>query len=63
MDDRRERHRQPRYRKRSKDGKVVVLEFDASGLVVRETYYTPDRAWVTKIVEDASDQSPKHDSD
>jgi hypothetical protein len=62
MDDRRQRHRHLRHGKRLKDGKVVVLEFDAAGRVVRETHYTPDRAWVTKIVEDAPDSGPVQDS-
>jgi hypothetical protein len=38
------------------NGTVVVTEYDATGQIVRETYYTADEAWVTKIVEHGSEQ-------
>ena len=57
MDDRRVRPRHLRQGKRLSNGTVVVAEYDDSGRLVRETHYTPDRAWVTKIVDRGSDES------
>jgi hypothetical protein len=62
MNDRRERPRHLRQGKRLSDGTVVVSEYDASGRLLRETYYTPDTAWVTKIVEAGSDESDSPDA-
>ncbi|MDQ2983323.1 MAG: hypothetical protein M3R70_05300 [Actinomycetota bacterium] len=62
IDDRRGRHRRLRQGKRLTDGTVVVLDYDASGCVVRETHYTPDKAWVRKVVERGSDQRRTPDS-
>jgi YD repeat-containing protein len=45
-----------RRAKRMSNGTVVMTEYDAAGRIVRETYYTADEAWVTKIVEGASEQ-------
>jgi YD repeat-containing protein len=56
MNDRRERPRRLRQGKRLSSGTVVVSEYDAFGRLVRETHYTPDTAWVTKIVEGGSDE-------
>jgi len=50
------RPRHLRRGKRLSNGTVVVAEYDASGRLVRETHYTPDKAWVTKIVEPGSDE-------
>jgi hypothetical protein len=52
-DDRRERPRRLRDRTRLRGGGVVVTEYDGSGRAVRETHYTADEAWVTKVVERA----------
>jgi hypothetical protein len=38
-------------RQRLSDGTIVVPEHDEAGQIVRETYYTPDGAWVRAIVE------------
>jgi hypothetical protein len=54
---RRVRPRHLRPGKRLSNSTVVVAEYDASGRLIRETHYTPDRAWVTKIVEAESDDS------
>lgn len=62
MSDRRERPRHLRQGKRLSNGTVVVSEYDASGRLVRETHYTPDTAWVTKIVEGASDEPDSPDA-
>jgi len=59
--DRRERPRHLRQGKRLSNGTVVVTEYDASGRLVRETYYTADRAWVTKIVEGGSEERHSRD--
>jgi YD repeat-containing protein len=59
--DRRERPRHLRQGKRLRNGTVVVTEYDASGRVLRETHYTADEAWVTKIVEGGSDQGRSDD--
>ena len=56
MDDRRVRSRHLRQGKRLSNGTVVVAEYDDSGRLLRETHYTPDRAWVTKIVDRGTDQ-------
>jgi hypothetical protein len=56
MDDRRVRSRHLRQGKRLSNGTVVVAEYDDSGRLLRETHYTPDRAWVTKIVDRSTDQ-------
>ena len=56
LGDRRERPRPVRRAKRMSNGTVVMTEYDAAGRIVRETYYTADEAWVTKIVEGASEQ-------
>jgi YD repeat-containing protein len=56
MDDRRVRPRHLPQGKRLSNGTVVVAEYDDSGRLVRETHYTPDRAWVTKIVDRGSDE-------
>jgi hypothetical protein len=55
--DRWERPQQARRAKRLSNGTVVVAEYDASGAVVRETYYTGDEAWITKIVDYRMDQA------
>lgn len=36
---------------RLSDGTIVVVDQDEDGQVIRETYYTPDRAWVRAVVE------------
>lgn len=62
MNDRRERPRHLRQGKRLSNGTVVVAEYDASGRLVRETHYTADKAWVTKIVEGGSDERHSPDA-
>jgi hypothetical protein len=62
MSDRRERPRHLREGKRLSNGTVVVSEYDASGRLLRETHYTPDAAWVTKIVEAGSDEPDSSDA-
>ena len=57
MNDRRERPRHLRQGKRLSNGTVVVTEYDVSGRLVRETHYTSDKAWVTKIVEGRSEET------
>jgi YD repeat-containing protein len=59
MNDRRERPRHLRQGKRLSNGTVVVTEYDASGRLVRETHYTPDMAWVKKILEGESSSKPR----
>jgi hypothetical protein len=50
-EERRRRLRRLPQANRLRGGGVVVTEYDASGRRIRETYYTADRAWVTRIVE------------
>jgi YD repeat-containing protein len=57
MNHRRERPQHVRQGKRLSNGTVVVTEYDASGRLVRETHYTSDKAWVTKIVEAGSEET------
>lgn len=61
MNDR-ERPRPLRQGKRLSNGTVVVTEYDASGRLVRETHYTSDKAWVTKIVEGGSEETDSPDA-
>ncbi len=63
MNDRRGRPRHLRQGKRLSNGTVVVTEYDASGQLVRNTYYyTTDEALVTKIVEGGSDERHSPDA-
>jgi hypothetical protein len=55
-EERRERPRRLRQSERLSGGGVVVIEYDAAGRRIRETYYTADEAWVTKIVECGPDE-------
>jgi hypothetical protein len=50
-----------RRARRMSNGTVVVAEYDATGEIVRETYYTGDEAWVTKIVERGPAQPDSRD--
>jgi hypothetical protein len=61
MGDDRERPRRMRRARRMSNGTVVVAEYDATGEIVRETYYTGDEAWVTKIVERGPAQPDSRD--
>jgi hypothetical protein len=61
MGDRWERPRPARRAQRMSNGTVVVTEYDEAGEVIRQTYYTGDEAWVTKIVERGSNQLDTRD--
>ena len=62
MNDRRERPRHLRQGRRLSNGTIVVAEYDTSARLVRETHYTADKAWVTKIVEGGSDEPDSPDA-
>jgi YD repeat-containing protein len=62
INHRRERRRHLRQGKRLSNGTVVVTEYDASGRLVRETHYTSDKAWVTKIIEGGSKETDLPDA-
>jgi hypothetical protein len=44
-----------RTRGRLRDGTIVVVEHDDEAELIRETYLTPDGAWVRAIFEYADD--------
>jgi hypothetical protein len=44
-----------KMRARLRDGTIVVVERDEEAEVIRETYLTPDGAWVRAIFEYADD--------
>ena len=54
--------RLPRHRRRGErlnNGTVVVTEYDASGQLVRSTYfYSTDEGLLEKIIEGGSDERP-----
>jgi hypothetical protein len=57
MNDRQERPQHPRRAKRLSNGTIVVTEYEASGALVRETYYYgADDALLAKIVDGEPDQ-------
>lgn len=53
----------PRHKRRSErlnNGTVVVTEYDASGQLLRSTYYyTSDEALAAKIFKGGSDETPR----
>jgi hypothetical protein len=64
MGDRRERPRHQRQATRLRNGTIVVAEYDASGVTIRETYYyTADEDLVATIVAGRFNREPAPDQD